>query len=274
MTHSSDLIHHLIHECHKYDNKVLTPKSLNKMKYLVQKKAKESNIDAEVPHFWYMYGIMTKQPEEGINSKSRVQYTPGQIEHARLVGIVNDVLDNYYERGIEGITDISYEDAPYEVQRNWRDLDKILRTRRDDCRDFFKVNPSQDEIWDAIDSVYQNFPLDDFPSMESDLFTWYTCMTRELNRSTSSNSQLMRCNNIFWRLFSLQLAESHKQGISVSEICDILDINSLESARTDSRNALGRIESRGLRAKYHDKENDDVSIDRAADGIVTSVLGI
>jgi hypothetical protein len=274
MTHSSDLIHHLIYEHHKYDNEALTPKALNKLKYLIQKKAKESNIDAEVPHFWYMYGIMTKQPEKGINSKSIAENTPAQIDYTQLVGIVNEVLDTYYERGIEGITDISYEDAPYEVQRNWRDLDKMLRTRRDDCRDFFEVNPSQNEIWDAIDAVYQNFPLDDFASIESELLTWYTCMTRELNRCKPSNSQLMRCNNIFWRLFSLQLAESHKQGISVGEICTVLDLSSLESARTDSRNALSRIEYSGLRANSRSKENDKVSIDRAADGVVTSVLGI
>lgn len=41
-------------------------------------------------------------------------------------------LDQYYQHGLEDLTDRVYEETPYEVQRHYRRLDKQLEAAADD----------------------------------------------------------------------------------------------------------------------------------------------
>lgn len=280
MTADIDRILRIIREEFIYDS--LPRKAEYKLLYLVHKRCRSKGLDITVPNFWYMFGVMSQSGAEWSTGATPAEPTlPSpevegvDDEEHTLRSVVREVLDEYYEVGLEEITDRTYQDAPYEVQHEWRKLDKMVRTLHegDDHPDFFEVNPSREDFWEAVDRVYDTFPEREFPQHETDLLNWYSIMARLLNSPELDADSLMRCNLSFWRLFSLSVAEKHRHGVSKEKVADILGIESFEDARAESRAELKENESKTLADKFENNPATDVEM-QAADALAASVLNI
>lgn len=274
--HSLDRVIRFIREEHKYDS--LPSKALNKLPYLVYKEATKRELDVTIPHFWYMFGVVTADPTSSSSPEDRSETPNGpqttsiEADAGPLREVVQDVLNQYYETSLEEITDLTYRDAPYDVQQVWRELDKKVRTRHDDYNDFYEVNPSRGDIRASVNQVYDVFPVKQFPNLESDLLDWYSTMTRELNAPQPDIDRLMTANLMFWRIFSLSVAEAHRHDMTREEVMQALGILSFESERQGSRAELRGVEEEALEEKFDGGLSPESPDAEAADAIVDSVL--
>lgn len=264
------LAYRLLQDEHKYEDGTLPRKAVHKLLYLVDEGAKRAGIEVSIPYFWYQFGVVT--PAEGAELPNETDNHPDERLESDLRPIVRGVLREYYETSLEAVTDATYDDAPYEVQRAWRTLDKKLCTGHPEKTDFFEVEPSRDEIQESIYAVYDAFPTARFPELESDLTNWYSMMTRELNRPKYSFQQLMTINGLFWHIFALHLAEEHRHGVAKDEVRGLLEIDSFEAARNEARAALRQLESEILAAKFADDEEFDTVETRAADALGDAIV--
>ena len=254
----------LIYEEHRYDS--LPSKAQNKLPYLIQKEAATRGIDITIPFFWYMFGVVAEHSTET---------TPAPEPHPSdddLRPIVNHVLQEYYRTSLEDITDLTYEDAPYQVQPAWRELDKKLRTLHDDYHDFYDVDPSREELLDSVDEVYYLFPTDDFHTHESALLDWYSILTRELYAPEFDIERLMQTNLAFWRGVSLTLAETHHHELTHEDIKRNLDIDSFDAERNDTLRSLRQIEHDALDEQFTDVHAEAAVDTAVCDAIVEPVL--
>ncbi|SEO75546.1 hypothetical protein SAMN05216388_101850 [Halorientalis persicus] len=270
------LAYRLLHEEHKYDGSSLPRKAVHKLLYLLNAEAQEQGLEVDIPYFWFQYGVVT--PAEAdigvdpLNAGGKASGDTGSEFEAELRPIVRRVLNRYYSTSLEEVTDETYSDAPYDVQRTWRTLDKKLQTLHDNYPDFYEVEPSRNSIEESIFDVFDVFPTARFPELESDLTKWYSMITRELNRPEMDAGGMMEVNVQFWRIFSLQLAEEHRHKMSKSEVKDVLDIESFEGARESCRRTLRSIESDALAAKFDDDGQYDTPETRAADALVEGTV--
>jgi hypothetical protein len=260
----------LINEERPYETD-LVKKSRYKLLYTIQKLADKRNIDITIPYFWYQFGTVSPLPSVVPESD-----LPDQSETLKeeLRPLVREALDLYYDDKLEGITDIMYRDAPYDVQREFRELDKKVRTHHEEYNDFYEVEPSRDSIIDSVYAVYDTFPTVKFREQEQDLSKWYTMFTREVDKTTFDPDRLMKINLTFWRIFSLQVAENHRHEMTKEEVRKELGESSFPTARESTRKKLRQMESRTLGEKF-EKENrpEPGSIkSKAADAMVEPIL--
>lgn len=273
-----DRVIRLLHEEHKYDT--LPSKAVNKLLYLVHKEATTRGLDVTVPYFWYQFGVVTMDAGSGSPTESgprparapTAEHEPRGGDEESLRGVVRDVLDDYYDTSLEEITDRTYTDAPYDVQQEWRALDKKLRTHHEDYNDFFEVDPSHRDMQRSVDTVYDTFPVQQFPEHESDLLDWYSIMMRELRGPELDIDRLMEANLAFWRVFSLTVAENHRHAMTKDDVARVLGIPSFETARENSRADLRAVEAEALDEKFADDQSTDATATRAADALAASAL--
>lgn len=102
----------------------LPKKSLHKLLYRVDVKSAEQDLDIEIPYYWYLFGTVSPATPSTVPSAS----INGPGLEDRLRSVVSEALSEYYEHGLEWLTDRMYDDAPYQVQRDFRELDKKIRT--------------------------------------------------------------------------------------------------------------------------------------------------
>jgi len=57
-----------------------------------------------------------------------------------------------------------YDDAPYQVQRVFRELDKKIRTLHTEYHDFFEVDPSRESVLSSVHETFDHFQTTDFRS--------------------------------------------------------------------------------------------------------------
>lgn len=255
----------LIRRNHKYEEP-LPNKAIHKFLYFVDKKARDQNLEIPIPYFWYQFGTLSPVTQGA---------TPGEIEEPELASqlepLVQDVLQEYYSTSLEELTDRMYEDAPYDVQRDWRELDKKIRTLHPEYHDFYEVEPSRDSVIQSIYAVYDSFPKERY-LQESDVTKWYSMMTRELYDDEFDVGRLMTINLTFWRMFALWLAENHRHRLSEEEVKAILSIGSFEEARETGRERLRAIESDALAEKFDGEEMRGTPRAKAADAVVRSLI--
>ena len=261
---------HLIHQERTYETK-LVDKSLYKLLYTVQKSADEKDVSITIPYFWYQFGTVSPLPTVGPELD-----LPNQSESLKeeLRPLVREALELYYDDKLEGITDIMYQDAPYDVQREFRELDKKVRTLHEDYNDFYEVEPSRDSIIDSVYAVHDTFPTVKFREQEQDLSKWYTMFTREVDKTSFDPDKLMQINLTFWRTFALRVAENHRYEMTKQEVKEEIGITSFEAARESTRKKLRRIESQTLSEKFGSKDRPQPgSIEsKAADAMMEPIL--
>lgn len=268
----------LLREEFKYDLETLPEKGVHKLLYLVNEEAKHENLEVKIPHFWFQFGVMTPLDREA-DGHTSLQLSENDSDSSeknelapRLRPVVKRVLQQYYSTSLEDVTDHTYEDAPYEVQRAWRELDKKLRTHHPDYNDFYEVNPSRQSIQESIYYVCDAFPEARFPKFEADLNTWYSMMARELNSPEFDAVEMFDINIAFWRIFCLRLAEDHRHGLSKAEVKKILDIDSFTDAREACRRKLRNKESETLKEQFKDDTQVDSVETRAADALAEALV--
>lgn len=261
----------LINEERTYE-RPLAKKSLHKLVYTVQQAADENGLDLSLPYFWYQFGTLSPvTPTTSEHSRISAEST---VLRDNLRPIINDVLDQYYSTGIEGVTDAMYRNAPYDVQREFRELDKKIRTLHDDYNDFYEVEPSRDSILDSVFGVYDTFPSVKFPERDQDLSKWYTMFVRELDKPDFDPDRLMQINLLFWRAFALHLAEDHRHRMTKQEVKEELGIRSFEAARESASRNLLQLENETLDELFADTSHpvDGETRSRAADAAVEPLI--
>ncbi|MCF2208654.1 hypothetical protein KVP02_13510, partial [Halobacterium salinarum] len=224
----------------------LPKKSLHKLLYRIDVKSAERNLDISIPYYWYLFGTVSPATPSTVPSASINE--PGLED--RLRSVVSEALSEYYEHGLEWLTDRMYDDAPYQVQRDFRELDKKIRTLHTEYHDFFEVDPSRESVLSSVHDTFESFPNDRFPEYDRPLIKWYTAVTRELHSHSPDPSRLMTVNVTFWRIFALELAQRHAQGMSPEEVRGNLGITSFEEARSSAIQKLDEFEEEDLDAKF------------------------
>jgi len=238
-----------LRENHRYEE--LPDKAVHKLSYLVYKESKDRGVDIEIPFFWYRYGILTRT----LNPNSSRAISPGldNREEKILNNVSKTILEKYYNSSLEGITDITYEDAPYDVFVHWRELDKQISELEDNYNPFFDNTPIREEVESKIESVYNSFPVSDFPHHQNDLSTWYFAMTRELDMGMENIQRLNKINTAFWGIFTLSVAKKHRHNMTEKEVLQALGISSFESELQDRKNLLHALESDGREDRFDSK---------------------
>jgi hypothetical protein len=245
-------IRNTLRENHRYEG--LPDKAVHKLSYLIYKKSKDRGVDIEIPFFWYRYGILTQT----IDPNSSKEISPGldNREERILNNVSKTILEKYYNTSLEEITDITYEDAPYDVFAHWRELDKQISDLKNNYNPFFDNTPIREEVEKKIESVYDSFPTSDFPHHQNDLSTWYFAMTRELDMGMENIQRLDKINTAFWGTFTLSVAKKHRHNMTEREVLQALGISSFESELQDRENLLLALESDGREDRFDSKSGD------------------
>lgn len=245
----------------------LPKKALHKLVYRIQKKAHKQGLDVTVPYYWYMFGTVSPVSPSTVPRGGTLPAGTNQ----QVSEITTDVLAEYYAHDLEWLTDEMYKDAPYEVQREFRELDKQIRTRHPDYRDFYEVEPSTDSILESTFQVYDQFPTDVFSEWEKALVKWYNALTRELHTHSPNPEQLMKINLCFWRIISLEIAQEHSNGMTYQEIRGDLGINSFENEQQETLENLLKIEQQDLDSKFGDS-GPSPALAQASDELIATSL--
>lgn len=229
----------------KYDSP-LREKEFHKLLYFVKQELEEEGINANIPYYWYRYGTVTptsgtsvivEKAEDGGSQvvcpvePDSIDASEDQIDQVR--DVVQELLLRYYQiGGLQPLTDLMYEDAPYDVQREFRQLDKQLRTAADNHLDLLDDGYDRDDIRGTLSRVVKSFPTDEFPHLESDLYLWYNVMSTELDHTDqfySVNEMLSLCD-AFWTVFMIEVAQQEHSDITVEEVRDAIsdDVDSYQ----------------------------------------------
>lgn len=260
------LVHHIRCE-YKYDEG-LPEKAVHKMLYLANKKLEENNVPAQIPYFWYRYGTLSPLPAEHTLNRQPPE-TPPYDDQLREIAAA--ILDQYYSSSLEELTDHVYQFAPYEVQRDWRELDKKLRTHHPEYTNFYDVEPSRHSIRESVKDVYTTFPLSKYPEYETDLTRWYAAITREVYNDEMSVERMMDVNVKFWGVFSITLAKAYRHEISLQDVSRVLSVNSLDDAQEQRRRRIRDLDAEGVQDKFAEYRLNEVET-RAASALSNALF--
>jgi hypothetical protein len=262
----------------------LRPKTFYKLLYFADKELEDVGLDTDIQHFWYKFGTMAKTGGSTVTidwsddarevrcslSASQVSLPPEEETKARLA--LSRALNRLYEQNTEGLTDEMYEDAPYDVQRHYRKLDKQLSDAIDNKPDYPEVDSSQEAVMDTVFDIIDTFPVDDYPRIEQDLDLWYSVLSAELDAEEYRPQKALKVSDLFWTIFCIDLAQRENTGLTPEEIAEELDTQDLEGRQDDIRKELQLIERERSRLHTDLDENDVVS--EAANGVAIALLGL
>lgn len=253
-------------------------KTFHKTTYFIEKKIEEQGESFDLPYFWYKFGTMTVTE----NSPVTIQYsgdtsevlcakrpedislTESQEQVVRTA--TQQVLEEYDEVGTEGLTDRMYENAPFDVQRTYRELDNFVQWKLYQ-KDEDETSYDRDGIHRLVNEFIDAFPEEKFPEYENDLFLWYDLLSNRLNDSSTSLGDIEDLIEMFWSIFSLELATSIDTGVSTKTVREELGIGDLGRRQQYFRNELRRQERKHLYI-----ENETEYLIEAADAVVASEL--
>ena len=254
-------------------------KTFHKTTYFIQKKIKDLGGDFDLPYFWYKFGTMTVTQ----NSPVTIQYSEEDSEvlcskrvddlslttkQERIIrNATREVLEEHDDIGTEGLTDRMYEeDAPYDAQRKFRELDDFVQWqlyKNDDEETSFE----RDVIYRYVNEFIDAFPEDEFPQYVNDLYLWYDLLSNRLNNPETTLGDIEELVEIFWSLFSLELAVDIDTGLYKEEIQRELRIADLDNRKQYFRKELYEQEREHL---YIVDESEHLV--EAADSIMASQL--
>ncbi|MYL67030.1 hypothetical protein [Halorubrum distributum] len=269
----------------KYDSP-LREKEFHKLLYFIKQELEEEGIDANIPYYWYRYGTVTPTSESSVTvekaedggSQVICPVEPDTIdvpedELDQVRDVVQEVLLRYYQiGGLEPLTDLMYEDAPYEVQIEFRQLDKQLRTAADNHPDLLDDGYDKDDIRRTLSRVVKMFPTSEFPHQESDLYLWYTVMSTELDQTDqfySVNEMLSLCD-AFWTVFMIEVAQQEHSDLTVKEVRDAIS-DDVDSYQKQMRARLENKERE--QTKFGAQLEQDEVVRDAQDAVAEALVG-
>lgn len=264
---STHLIRKLLEENHRYDND-LPDKAVHKLTYLIWKRSKDRGVDVEVPFFWYRFGVMTRQPS---HSSLIEPPTPGLDDPSEeiLDDVTESVLDEYYSGNLDEITDITYQEAPFEVYIHWRELDQHLQELEDNYNPFFDNTTLRDDLETKIERVFDTFPVDEYPEHEENLYDWYFYLTTELDNGLKNPTRLSDINQKFWGIISLSIAQDYHYNMSQEEVQQTLNIDSFDEEKVNRRREFNALKRESL---YDREEAATDQLNATTDAIVNPIL--
>lgn len=265
----------------KYDTP-LRAKTFHKLLYFADKELRGVGIDTDVDHFWYKFGTMAKtggtpvtidRSDEGSAvdcdlEVENVGLEEDELTKARLA--VSRTLNRHYGLGTEGLTDLMYEEAPYDLQRHYRHLDKQLSNAIDSRPDVEDVESDPESVRETMFDLTDSFPADDYPRLEDDLYLWYSNVSAELDEYEYQPSKILKISELFWTLFCIDLAQRENTGLSEEEIAEELDTDDLDERQEKLRKRLQVYERE--RCMMKEELDDDPVVTEAADGVAMSML--
>ncbi|AWB28474.1 hypothetical protein [Halococcoides cellulosivorans] len=257
----------------------IRPKAFHKILYFAKEELDRECVDETIDTYWYMWGAVVATSDSSLEIR---EGTDGQrvicetevsdidaprttIRRARRA--ISSTLDRYYDRGIEGLTDEMYDEAPYDVQRHFRELDKQLDAAGDSKQLTITLDRNEKRTRETLHRFVQSFPIDDFPQYEDDLHIWYRLMSAELDSEDYDPQTAEMLAKSFWRLYCLELA-CRADNLSRSEIAEERGVGSVESAKEEIRERLRRRE----REKARRNSKDTRVAKEAADAFVVPFI--
>lgn len=256
----------------------MSPKAFYKIVYFIDKELSQQGFTTGVDHFWYKYGTMTVTAgsavaveRSGDRSEVLCTVTPDELEldsntEYEIRSATRDVLAEYDRLNTEGLTDRMYEEAPYEFQRQYRELDGVIqsqvRTQGEESKDF-----DRDEIRDQMHEFISAFPEEDFPKFTNDLYLWYDILSTALDDTTTSLGDVEDIAEVFWTIVMVEIATSPETGVSPRVLANELNIDDPQGLQGYLRYRLGQLEDEYLRV-----ENGSESIADVADAVMASQL--
>lgn len=234
----------------------IPPKALHKILYFAKKELDREHVDVDIPMYWYMYGALVKTGDSTISTVQtdqgkRIQcgIEPNKIEAPETTlqksrRALSTSLEKYYDQGLEPLTDDMYNDAPYEVQRTYRELDKQLTVAADPEQSTLYGPKNEEPVRNSVFQLVKDFPVHEFPEYESDLYTWYRLVMAEIDSLDFNPEVAFNLTKKFWRLFGLELACRENTGLNRDEIAEERDVSSIEDANADIRADFTRLNDR------------------------------
>lgn len=257
----------------------IRPKAFHKILYFAKQELDREHVDDDIDIFWYMWGAMASTAGSPIEFREgpegqrvicktgveNIEASETTVQRARRA--ISRALKRYYELGLEGLTDEMYAEAPYAVQRYYRELDKQLGSANDTEQMTLTLDRNEEMTRSTLHDFVQSFPLDDFPAYEDDLHIWYRLMSAELDSDDYNPEAAEKLARSFWRLFCLELA-CRQDSLSRAEIEVELGVNDVDTAKAESRERFRRME----REKTKRNSRDSQAARKAADAFVVPFL--
>jgi len=240
----------------------LPPTAYNKLLHFVEKRLSQKGIEAELPLFWYMFGRVAAKNNSGVyvdtaGGKRGIQcglsagdVTASDLAMREAMKGIDEGLDIYFDRGLDGLVRASYDDAPYDVQRTYLDLNKQMETEADQNQATFNdfATEQNAQVRALLYEFVHNFPENEFDEFQQDLHKWYRLLSAELDSENYDSEDALEFTEKFWRLFCLELACRENNGLSTEEIAaELNDIESIADEKDEIRNWLLRKERRMTR---------------------------
>lgn len=262
----------------------LRPKTFYKLLYFADKELNDVGLDTDIQHFWYKFGTMAKTGGSPVTvdwsddsrevrcSLSASQLSLPREEETKARLALSRALNRLYEQNTEGLTDDMYEDAPYDVQRHYRRLDKQLSDAIDDKPDYPEVDSSKEAVINTVFDIIDTFPVDDYPWLEQDLDLWYSVVSAELDAEEYRPQKALKVSELFWTIFCIDLAQRENTGLTPEEIAEELDTQDLEGRQEDIWKELELIERE--RSRLHTDLEENQVVSEAADGVAIALLGL
>ena len=267
----------LFDECD--DPSKLSAKAFHKITYFIDKNLREQGTETELAYFWYKFGTMTITRRSPViidrsgagRSKVVCTITPDELSLSKdLERTVREstqaVLTDHEELGTEGLTDRMYSDAPYEFQREYRRLDSTIQDQLQNM-DGSKTSFNREAIRTHIHAFIDEFPEEDFPEYQNDLYLWYDILSNRLNNSGTTLEAIEDEVELFWTIVMIDLATHPSTGVDVEAFGGELGIDNPDGFQQYLRSELYRLEDEHLRVS--DPPESTIA---AADAVMASQL--
>ncbi|UHQ98198.1 hypothetical protein HYG81_19050 (plasmid) [Natrinema zhouii] len=253
-------------------------KTFHKTTYFIEKKINDYGGDFVLPYFWYKFGTMTltqnspvtiqydEEESEVLCSKRTSDLSLTAQQEDIIRNATQDVLEVHNDIGTEGLTETMYEEAPYDAQRKYRKLDDFIQWqlyKKDESETSFE----RDEIHRYVNEFIDAFPENEYPQYVNELYLWYDLLSNRLNDSETTLGDIEELVEIFWSIFTLELAVNIDTGLSKEEVQRELGIGDLVNRKQYFRNELHEQER-----KYLYIEDESPHLVEAADTVMASQL--
>jgi hypothetical protein len=274
---SFDAIASILFEEHAHPAS-LSPKAFYKIVYFIDQELTEQGYTTDVEHFWYKYGTMTVTAGSGVavepsgeRSEILCSVTPEELEldsvtETEIRTVTQDVLTDYDRLNTEGLTDRMYEEAPYEFQRQYRELDGLIQSEIR-CRDSESQKFDRESIRDQMHEFIRVFPEEEFAKFTNDLYLWYDILSTALDDETTSLGDVAEIAEVFWTIVMLELATNPETGVESDTLENELNIDDATGLQGYLRHRLNQFEREYLRVKM-----ETTSVKEVADSVMVSQL--
>lgn len=256
----------LLDEHQKEYSNSIPPKALHKILYFADQEFQREHIDVDLPIFWYMYGAVVKTSNSGVRvidtdhgqriacdtDVSDISANDATVQKGRRA--LSRSLDQYYDLGLDSLTDKMYREAPYDVQRTYRRLDKQLEVATDDEQTTLFGRKNREPTRETLCEFVEYFPLAEFPKYEDELYIWYRLMSAEIDSDDYDPDRAQKLAKMFWRLFCLELACRNNNGLTREEIAIAVNEDSIADAKQELRSKFLELEREKARANASNSE--------------------